>query len=502
MPDLCEAMVVMGVPLVNDNCAMLSLTNDYTGMGNGNGIYPVGETQVIWTGTDIHGNTQTCAMTVTVNDVQAPYNNECGQTYTFNNDLGMCGAMVNYTLPEVVDNCGEVTATLISGPAIGADFPVGITEVVYNFADSSGNSIECTFFIEVIDIEAPFLFCPESITVNNDPGVCGAIVNYAAPMFQDNCGTDLGTVTLISGLPSGFEFPLGITMLTFEAVDNFGNITECSFEINVIDSEAPQIVCSDDMIVEDPIAPEDGVAVDYELPEYSDNCAALLTLISGPNSGEIFLHGYTEVTYTATDAAGLADTCTFQVLVNNAPTAVNDYGDFMEEDNVIVVDILGDDFDVDNDSIYISGIEAGAGEVTLNDNGTISYSVDPELWCGMDTIWYTVCDIYNACDTGFVAIDVECFLDIIIPEGISPNGDGQNDVFEIIGLEDFPDNTLTVFNRWGHMVYQKRNYSNDWDGTSESPVTIGNGMLPKGTYFYVLDLEEYGTKKGYFFLNR
>jgi gliding motility-associated-like protein len=338
--------------------------------------------------------------------------------------------------------------------------------------------------------------------VNNDPGVCGAIVNYAAPMFQDNCGTDLGTVTLISGLPSGFEFPLGITTLTFEAVDNFGNITECSFEINVIDSEAPQIVCSDDMIVEDPIVPEDGIAVDYELPDYSDNCAALLTLISGPNSGEIFLHGYTEVTYMATDAAGLADTCTFQVLVNNAPTAVNDYGDFMEEDNVIVVDILGDDFDVDNDSIYISGIEAGAGEVTLNDNGTISYSVDPELWCGMDTIWYTVCDIYNACDTGFVAIDVECFLDIIIPEGISPNGDGQNDVFEIIGLEDFPDNTLTVFNRWGHMVYQKRNYSNDWDGTSESPVTIGNGMLPKGTYFYVLDLEEYGTKKGYFFLNR
>ena len=114
--------------------------------------------------------------------------------------------------------------------------------------------------------------------------------------------------------------------------------------------------CSDDMIVEDPIVPADGIAVDYEWPEYTDNCSALLTLIAGPNSGEVFLHGYTDVTYMAADAAGLADTCTFQVLVNNAPTAVNDYGDFMEEDNVIVVNNLGDDFDIENDSVYISAL--------------------------------------------------------------------------------------------------------------------------------------------------
>jgi gliding motility-associated-like protein len=414
----------------------------------------------------------------------------------------MCSAIVNYTLPAVTDNCGEVTATLVSGPPVGGEFLVGITEVVYNFADTSGNSIDCSFYIEVLDVEAPYLFCPENIVVNNDPDMCSAVVTYAEPMFQDNCGTASGVVTLISGLPSGSEFPLGLTTLTYEAVDNVGNITECSFTIEVIDNQVPEIVCTDDMVVADPIVPEDGIAVDYELPEYSDNCAAMLTLIAGPNTGDVFLHGYTDVTYTATDAAGLADTCTFQVLVNNAPTAVDDFDDFLEEDHVIIVDLLGDDFDIDNDSIYISGVTAGAGQVTLNDDGTISYSIDPEVWCGVDTVWYTLCDIYNACDTGYVAIDVECFLDIIIPEGISPNGDGVNDVFEVVGLEDFPENKLSIFNRWGHMVYQQASYQNDWDGTSESPVTIGNGMLPKGTYFYVLDLGEYGTRKGYFFLNR
>ena len=114
--------------------------------------------------------------------------------------------------------------------------------------------------------------------------------------------------------------------------------------------------CSDDMIVEDPIVPADGIAVDYELPEYTDNCAALLTLIAGPNSGEVFLRRYTDGTYMAKDAAGWADTCTFQVLVNNAPASVNDYGDFMEEDNVIVVNIMGDDFGIENDSVYSSAL--------------------------------------------------------------------------------------------------------------------------------------------------
>ena len=92
---------------------------------------------------------------------------------------------------------------------------------------------------------------------------------------------------------------------------------------------------------------------------------------------------------------------------------------------------------------------------------------------------------------------------MMITNAFSPNGDGINDVFEIVGLDDYPKNELTIFNRWGHKVFEMTNYDNTWDGTSDSPVTIGNGLLPKGTYYYVLDLKQ-GDKpiKGFFFLNR
>ncbi len=76
---------------------------------------------------------------------------------------------------------------------------------------------------------------------------------------------------------------------------------------------------------------------------------------------------------------------------------------------------------------------------------------------------------------------------LYIPEGFSPNGDGKNDNFVIKGIEDFPENELSIYNRWGELVYHTFNYSNNWDGK----VSIGtlmsgnNGYLPNDTYYYV-----------------
>ncbi|GLU42665.1 hypothetical protein Musp01_02890 [Muricauda sp. NBRC 101325] len=64
----------------------------------------------------------------------------------------------------------------------------------------------------------------------------------------------------------------------------------------------------------------------------------------------------------------------------------------------------------------------------------------------------------------------------------SPNGDGINDTLTLVGHEQFPNNTFEVFDRYGNSVYQKKGYDSSWDGTGK------NGDLPKGTYFYILDL--------------
>ena len=86
-----------------------------------------------------------------------------------------------------------------------------------------------------------------------------------------------------------------------------------------------------------------------------------------------------------------------------------------------------------------------------------------------------------------------------LPNGISPNGDGFNDGLEIRGIDEFPDNKLVVFNRWGNVVYEENNYSNDtqWTGQNES-----GEDLPEGTYFVVVEVNGEDNLRGYLELRR
>lgn len=93
--------------------------------------------------------------------------------------------------------------------------------------------------------------------------------------------------------------------------------------------------------------------------------------------------------------------------------------------------------------------------------------------------------------------------DLVIPEGFSPNGDRVNDYFVIKGLNAYPDNTLTIFNRWGNKVFEAKGYQNNWDGKSTIGIRIGGEELPTGTYFYILELgPDQETRNGYIYLNR
>jgi gliding motility-associated-like protein len=73
------------------------------------------------------------------------------------------------------------------------------------------------------------------------------------------------------------------------------------------------------------------------------------------------------------------------------------------------------------------------------------------------------------------------------PQGISPNGDGENDVLLVPGVLATQPNKLTVYNRSGIVVYEQSNYQNDWAGTNNS-----GDLLPDGVYYYVVDF--FGVK--------
>ncbi|MGV3613437.1 MAG: gliding motility-associated C-terminal domain-containing protein [Fluviicola sp.] len=90
-----------------------------------------------------------------------------------------------------------------------------------------------------------------------------------------------------------------------------------------------------------------------------------------------------------------------------------------------------------------------------------------------------------------------------VPEGFSPNGDGSNETLIIPNLDDYPDHVLKVFNRWGVEVFKASPYNNDWNGTNQGKMAVGNEALPEGTYFYILDLGiDDKLVKGYIYITR
>ena len=137
------------------------------------------------------------------------------------------------------------------------------------------------------------------------------------------------------------------------------------------------------------------------------------------------------------------------------------------------------------------------------DANTGIYTPNPGF-VGTDSIVYTVCNSFGKCDVAVIYIKVTRPETLDIPQGFSPQGDGVNDNFVIPGIETYPDNKITFFNRWGNVVYETKNYQNNWNGTTNSGLYVGGEALPIGTYFYILELGVSGKApyKGYVYINK
>lgn len=87
---------------------------------------------------------------------------------------------------------------------------------------------------------------------------------------------------------------------------------------------------------------------------------------------------------------------------------------------------------------------------------------------------------------------IQTTADVAIVNNIlTPNGDGKNDFFVVNGLEKYPNNKLSIFDRGGRLIYTSPGYQNNWDG-------YFNGKpLTEDTYYYMLDLGADGSIKGF-----
>lgn len=109
---------------------------------------------------------------------------------------------------------------------------------------------------------------------------------------------------------------------------------------------------------------------------------------------------------------------------------------------------------------------------------------------------YSVSVQLNSCTySGMIQIGIDKSCSIETYTGFSPNGDGINDIWFIENIENYPNNKVYIYNRWGNKLFETsnyNNYNNAWNGTAN-----GN-ILPSGTYFYVIKLDNgTGVKKGW-----
>jgi len=90
--------------------------------------------------------------------------------------------------------------------------------------------------------------------------------------------------------------------------------------------------------------------------------------------------------------------------------------------------------------------------------------------------------------------------DLFIPGGFSPNNDGINDYF-VVGNTNGKKINLSIFNRWGNLIYQSKSYQNDWNGKTTEGVHVGE-EVPAGTYYYILTIDGTDRRVGYITINR
>jgi gliding motility-associated-like protein len=219
------------------------------------------------------------------------------------------------------------------------------------------------------------------------------------------------------------------------------------------------------------------------------------TIDSGENTAHPIVSGFGYYYLEVTDTFGCTATDSVKVTrLTFAPIAVDDY-DTTSYITEVKIAVLDNDIDQGNniDSLSLKVMQPpfnGTAYVDYNDF-TIHYTPNSGF-SGNDKFEYEICNFAKVCDRADVYVFVTEY-EFIIPNAFSPNGDGINDYFEIIGIEKYENNSITIFNRWGNEVYKAASYGIDtnpkfWDGKSNTGFIFGDEELPTGTYYYVLDL--------------
>ena len=430
-----------------DSCATANVTNNYNAVKPADLCNNSGVVTVTFTATDLFGKTVTQTSTITLVHIEA-------NTDTFTITNGTNGGTTTLTIFDN-DKVGTQTAT----PAT-----VSMT-VVTPATGGAGSGI-------------PTLNSNGTITV---PAGTASGTYTIVYKICTNVATlticDTATTTIVVGAPE-----IKANADTFTITNGANGGTTSSVLTN--DSLNGQLNPSTTSVTLTWNTVPAGVQT---------NTDGTLTVPAGTASGT-----YT-VTYTICEVLnpGNCSTATTTIVVHRTavavPVAVNDM-DTTPVNTPIVIDVLRNDTP-HGITPHVTTTPAN-GTAVVNLDNTVTYTPNTNF-VGTDTFLYELCNIDGVCVTATVTIRVTSGL--IIYNAVNINGNPQNDHFHIGGIENYPDNTVRIFNRWGVKVFDVEGYDNVrkvFKGFSNGRVTIeGSENLPQGTYYYVIEYIDENNQK-------
>lgn len=268
----------------------------------GSGVFPLGSTPVGCDATDDAGNSASGGFDVIVQDTLAPVFALGAQ-----DAVEATGPLTPVSLAVAAADVVSGAVQVLCSPADGSGFPVGITAVQCSATDAAGNTAEIEVYAVVEDTTPPALALPDDLVVEAT-GAGGAAVEFATS------AADLvdGDVTPVCVPASGSTFAIGSTLVECSATDSNGNQATGSFEIEVVDTTAPDLAVPDDQTIE--ATGPDGATARFtaSATDVVDPAPAVACV---PPSEGVFPLGPTVVECSATDAAGNVATGSFTVTV-------------------------------------------------------------------------------------------------------------------------------------------------------------------------------------------
>jgi len=305
-PDNCteeDSIIVSQVPAVGDTLMMVQ------------------DTIIQVTVTDSSGNFATCEIVVSTLDTLPP-DIMCPHLDTLDVfvDSGCSYVLENFTSDAILmSNCTDtmdiqVTQTPAPGTTLTGSDTVYI--ITLSAEDLSGNEMECSFPIHLMDEIAPEITCPNDITVSTDPGVCEATVDFTVPLPTDNCGVDTFFNDYNFTEDASDVYPEGTTTVIYTVIDESGNEMTCSFTVTVEDNEAPALDCPQDSMITLDVNCEALIPDVSGWVTYPDNCTDFDSIEftqSPPADSMIVGVQNIVVIITVTDSSGNSSTCVIDV---------------------------------------------------------------------------------------------------------------------------------------------------------------------------------------------